>query len=176
MIILRTGIGPAGTPAPAPKAGVYKGADMATTEHRQFRESLVEWIAQTGMQILTTDCPFEGSPCAGSWPGFAQTSEHRGLADSQPAQDIANQEFYKTLRSRFNTFLRVPDPCKPHHVILYLEGLVCTPSAGFDAVAPCLYRLPFERRQLQPDRLHRRLRYDPIALHDSARRLTRRLW
>jgi len=44
--ILRTGIGPAGTPAPAPKAGVYKGADMATTEHRQFRESLVEWIAQ----------------------------------------------------------------------------------------------------------------------------------
>ena len=46
MIILRTGIGPAGTPAPAPKAGVYKGADMATTEHRQFRESLVQWIAQ----------------------------------------------------------------------------------------------------------------------------------
>ena len=79
------------------------------------------------MQILTTDCPFEGSPCAGSWPGFAQTSEHRGLADSQPAQDIANQEFYKTLRSRFNTFLRVPDPCKPH--------LVCKPSrAGFDHV------------------------------------------
>ena len=113
---MRTGIGPAGTPAPAPKPGVYKGADMATTEHRQFRESLVEWIAQTGMQILTTDCPFEGSPCAGSWPGFAQTSEHRGLADSQAAQDIANQEFYKTLRSRFNTFLRVPDPCKPHHV------------------------------------------------------------
>ena len=82
------------------------------------------------MQILTTDCPFEGSPCAGSWPGFAQTSEHRGLADSQAAQDIANQEFYKTLRSRFNTFLRVPDPCKPHHVgISRALAFFCTPES-----------------------------------------------
>ena len=74
------------TPAPAPKAGVYRGADMATREHRQFRESIVEWIERTGMEILTTDCPFEGSPCAGTRQGFAQTAEHRGLADSQQAQ------------------------------------------------------------------------------------------
>ena len=113
-------------------------------------------FGQTGMQILTTDCPFEGSPCAGSWPGFAQTSEHRGLADSQAAQDIANQEFYKTLRSRFNTFLRVPDPCKPHHVGIS-RALSAHREQGLTRLL-CVCRLPLERRQLQPDRLHRRLR------------------
>ena len=103
-------VNPAGTPAPAPKAGVYRGADMATREHRQFRESLVEWIERTGMEILTTDCPFEGSPCAGTRQGYAQTAEHRGLADSQQAQALVNHEFYRELRSRYNTYLRVPDP------------------------------------------------------------------
>jgi hypothetical protein len=31
-------VNPAGTPAPAPKAGVYRGADMATAEHREYRD------------------------------------------------------------------------------------------------------------------------------------------
>jgi hypothetical protein len=46
-----TGVG--GAVWQAPKAGVYRGADMATTEHREYREQVVEWIEQTGMQILT---------------------------------------------------------------------------------------------------------------------------
>jgi hypothetical protein len=41
-------VNPAGTPAPAPKAGVYRGADMATAEHREYRETITEWVGLTG--------------------------------------------------------------------------------------------------------------------------------
>ena len=100
----------AGSPAPAPKAGIYHGADMATLEHREYRQHVADFIRLTGMQILTTDCPFEGAPCAGNRPGFAKTAEHRGIADSQVMQDKANQEFYRNLREQYDTILRVPDP------------------------------------------------------------------
>ena len=40
--LIKRGAFHAGTPAPAPKAGVYKGADMATLEHREYRDTVTK--------------------------------------------------------------------------------------------------------------------------------------
>ena len=79
-------------------------ACFATEGHRQYRESLIAFINATGIDMLETDGPYEGSPC-----NAVSHEYHRGLHDSQAAQDMLTQDFYRSLKVR-DIYFTVPDP------------------------------------------------------------------
>jgi len=84
--------------------GTNSIACFATEGHRQYRESLIAFVNATGIDMLETDGPYEGAPCA------AVTHEyHRGAHDSQVAQDMFVQDFYRSLKVR-DIYFTVPDP------------------------------------------------------------------
>jgi len=67
-------------------------------------ENIRNFIRQTGIDALETDCPYEGSWCD------ATNHDHHGLNDSQVMQWEVDTQFYQSLRDEFNLFLNVPDP------------------------------------------------------------------
>ena len=91
-------------PSAADGGGVGGVACFATEGHRTYREALVWFVNATGIDLLETDGPYEGSPCAA-----VSHEYHRGLHDSQPAQDMLTQDFYRSLKVK-DVYFTVPDP------------------------------------------------------------------
>jgi len=88
-------------PATGKGAGI---ACFATLAHKQYRESLTYFVNTTGLDMLETDGPYEGAPCAAHNHEF-----HRGLGDSQVAQDYYVQDWYRSMKVH-DTYFTVPDP------------------------------------------------------------------
>ena len=79
-------------------------ACFATEGHRRYREALIAFVNATGVDMLETDGPYEGAPCAA-----VSHEYHRGIHDSQAAQDALTQDFYRSLKVK-DIYFTVPDP------------------------------------------------------------------
>jgi len=87
-----------------PGSGPYGVACFATDTWSQNTDAITQFVALTGVDLLETDCPYEGSWCNST------EHNHHGLADSQIMQFQAQVSFYQTLKNQFNLIIRAPDP------------------------------------------------------------------